>query len=156
MEIAYQYISTPFGKLKIVANKNAIVQIDFLSIKPLDLNEQPNHITKFAVKEISEFILRKRKKFTVPVDLHGTEFQMKVWNALMEIPYGEIRSYKDLAIKIKSEKAYRAVGMTNSLNPIPLIVPCHRVIGASGKLVGFSGGLELKKALLNFEGHNFI
>ena len=88
----------------------------------------------------------------MPLHPNGTEFQIKVWKALTEIPYGETRSYKDIAISIGNEKACRAVGMANNKNPIPIIIPCHRVIGANKKLVGYAGGLDLKERLLDLEG----
>ena len=95
-----------------------------------------------------------RKAFDFPYRLHGTPFQERVWAALREIPYGETRSYKDIAEAIGHPKAFRAVGMANHANPIFIAIPCHRVIGASGSLVGYGGGLEMKKALLELERSN--
>ena len=93
----------------------------------------------------------KRKSFDLPLKPEGTEFQKKVWNALLDIPYGETRSYKDIAVAIGNPKACRAVGMANNRNPISIIIPCHRVIGANGSLVGYGGGLPIKIELLNLE-----
>lgn len=90
-------------------------------------------------------------KFDLPLDARGTEFQKKVWNELLRIPYGETKSYKDIAVAIGNEKACRAIGMANNKNPIPIIIPCHRVIGSNGKLVGYAGGLNVKEKLLNIE-----
>ncbi|MBI9080092.1 MAG: methylated-DNA--[protein]-cysteine S-methyltransferase [Pseudodesulfovibrio sp.] len=102
--------------------------------------------------QILEYMEGKRTKFDVVLNPQGTLFQQQVWAALCNIPFGEVRTYKDIAIAIGNHKAARAVGMANSLNPIPLIVPCHRVIGSSGKLTGFAHGLKAKEALLQFEG----
>ncbi len=115
-----------------------------------------NELTDRAYKELLEYFDGKRKHFDVPYKLNGTDFQKSVWSALCYIPYGEIRSYKDIAIAIGNEKASRAVGMANNKNPITVIVPCHRVIGASGKLVGYAGGLEMKEFLLSMESENKI
>jgi len=105
-----------------------------------------------AADELRDYFAGRRTRFTVPLDLHGTEFQRRVWTALLEIPYGETRSYKEVAAAIGAPKAVRAVGAANGRNPVPVIVPCHRVIGASGGLHGFSAGLDLKAKLLAIEG----
>jgi len=102
-------------------------------------------------KEIKEYLHGKRKKFDIPLRLSGTDFQMSVWNALLTIPYGETRSYREIAEQIGNAKACRAVGMANHWNPIAIIVPCHRVIGSDGSLTGFGGGLTLKQQLLDLE-----
>ena len=102
-------------------------------------------------KQLEEYFDRKRKEFNLPILLRGTEFQKKVWQGLCTIPYGETRSYKELAELVGNPKAVRAVGGANNKNPIMIIVPCHRVIGADGSLVGFGGGLEVKKYLLELE-----
>ncbi len=111
-------------------------------------------ITDAAYAELLEYLDGKRKTFDVPFILKGTDFQKKVWSALCDIPYGETRSYKEIAIAINNPKASRAIGMANNKNPITVIVPCHRVIGASGKLVGYAGGLKMKEYLLNMEKEN--
>lgn len=105
-----------------------------------------------AVTEVNEYLNGERKKFTVPLDLIGTEFQVKVWKELLKIPYGKTRSYKELAHLIKNEKAVRAVGTANGRNPISLIVPCHRVIASDGTLAGYAGGVSIKERLLKLEG----
>ena len=104
-----------------------------------------------AINQIEEFFLGKRAIFDIKIAPEGTDYQKKVWNELSKIPFGEIYTYKKVATNLNNPKASRAVGMANSKNPIPLIVPCHRVIGANGKLVGFAHGLEIKEKLLNFE-----
>ncbi len=111
-------------------------------------------LTDKAYTQLLEYFDGKRKQFDVPYKLTGTDFQVKVWSALCDIPYGETRSYKDIAKAVGNEKASRAIGMANNKNPITVIVPCHRVIGANGKLVGYAGGLEMKEFLLNMEGEN--
>ncbi len=109
---------------------------------------------KLASQQLKEFYLRQRKNFSVPLNPHGTAFQKKVWNALRKIPYAKTVSYKDIAVKIHSPKASRAVGMANNKNPLPIFIPCHRVIGHNGQLVGFGGGLSLKQKLLSLEKFN--
>lgn len=107
-----------------------------------------------AAKQLSEYFAGERRSFDVPLMPEGTEFQKKVWRALAEIPYGETRSYADIAAAVGSPKGSRAVGMANHVNPLPVIVPCHRVVGKSGKLVGYAGGLDMKTMLLELERNN--
>ncbi len=107
-----------------------------------------------AYGQLCEYLSGKRKFFDIPYTLEGTEFQKKVWKALCDIPYGEVCSYKDIAVAVGNPKASRAIGMANNKNPITVIVPCHRVIGSSGKLVGYAGGLEMKEYLLAMEAKN--
>lgn len=107
-----------------------------------------------AIKQFNEYFNGKRKKFDLKINPNGTDFQKKVWMELSDIPYGETRSYKDVARNIGNEKASRAVGMANNKNPIQIIIPCHRVIGLNGNLIGYAGGIEIKKRLLEIEaGH---
>ncbi|QDK44548.1 methylated-DNA--[protein]-cysteine S-methyltransferase [Bdellovibrio sp. ZAP7] len=103
-------------------------------------------------QEIAEYLSGSRKSFSIPLDVEGTEFQKRVWNELAKIPYGETKSYKQIATALKDANACRAVGTANGRNPVSIIVPCHRVIAASGKLAGYAGGIEVKKALLKIEG----
>ena len=104
-----------------------------------------------AVRELEAYFAGRLRKFTLPLDLCGTPFQKTVWKALLRIPYGETRSYSDIAKAIGKPAAVRAVGLANGANPVSIIVPCHRVIGKSGDLVGYGGGLERKRALLELE-----
>lgn len=113
--------------------------------------EPPSALAELVFRQLDEYFAGTRTAFTFPYRLHGTPFQEKVWQALRQIPYGETRSYKDIAEAIGHPKAFRAVGMTNNANPIFIAIPCHRVIGANGSLVGYGGGLEMKKALLELE-----
>ncbi|HAB51588.1 MAG TPA: hypothetical protein DCE80_05350 [Ignavibacteriales bacterium] len=102
--------------------------------------------------ELKEYFNRERKKFTVPLDVLGTDFQKKVWNELLKIPYGQLMTYKAIAIMLGNENAMRAVGRANATNHAPIIIPCHRVIASNGKLGGYSGGVSLKEKLLELEG----
>ena len=106
---------------------------------------------EFALSDIHGYLRGELRRFTVPVDLRGTEFQCDVWNAIAKIPYGQTISYGELAATIKRPKATRAVGQATGANPVPIIIPCHRVIGTTGNLVGFGGGLPLKERLLGLE-----
>lgn len=108
-------------------------------------------ILKIVSKQLKEYFSGQRKKFNLPVDIMGTDFQVQVWKALAQIPYGKMVSYSDIAKKIKNSKAVRAVGSANGKNPLCIIVPCHRVIASDGSLGGYSGGLKFKKLLLELE-----
>lgn len=157
MTYFYKEMKSPVGKLKLVANDDGLAAILWENDKPertklgkLQKDEKHKIILK-AEKELSEYFLGKRKKFSVKLNFNGTEFQKKVWQALLTIPFGETRSYGEIATQIGNSKASRAVGMANSKNPICIIAPCHRVIGSNGKLTGFAGGLKVKSFLLNLE-----
>lgn len=145
------FCNTPIGYLEIEENDNYIVSIKL--VKKLNNNEyvDNNIILNKTKQQINEYFLGKRKIFDLPIKFNGTEFQKSVWNSLLKIPYGETRSYKDIAKDIGNIKACRAVGMANNKNPIMIIVPCHRVIGSNGKLVGYACGLDIKEKLLELE-----
>lgn len=146
--------NTPIGYLEIKEINNCIVSIKI--VKKLNCNEyvDDNSILNKAKQQINEYFLGKRKVFDLPIKFNGTEFQKSVWNSLLKIPYGETRSYKDIAKDIGNAKACRAVGMANNKNSIIIVVPCHRVIGSNGKLVGYACGLDIKKKLLELEANN--
>lgn len=144
----FQTFESPIGPLKISANESAISSIEFHKKAE---EERPNPITELAANQLEEYFQGKRKDFSIPLSALGTDFQRSVWQELREIPFGETRSYRDIAEKIGNKKAVRAVGAANGKNPIPIIVPCHRVIGSNGTLTGFAGGLESKKWLLEHE-----
>ncbi|MBD7909916.1 methylated-DNA--[protein]-cysteine S-methyltransferase [Clostridium cibarium] len=147
------YCDTKIGKIGIEENGEAITKV-YLVNKDLqdDIGEKTETILlKKAVKELNEYFEGKRSSFDLPLEPGGTEFQKKVWEALIEIPCGETRSYGEIAKVIGNEKAARAVGMANNKNPIMIIIPCHRVIGANGSLVGYAGGLNIKEKLLELE-----
>lgn len=140
-----------FIPLKIYYLNNIIISVSF-SIEDDDiLKSCPTEITEKAYKQFQEYFSGIRKSFDLPIQMNGTIFQKKVWNELLKIPYGQTRSYKQIAQNIGNPKAVRAVGMANNKNPLPIIIPCHRVIGSSGKLVGYAGGLNIKKKLLDLE-----
>ncbi|MCL6239349.1 methylated-DNA--[protein]-cysteine S-methyltransferase [Acinetobacter sp. ANC 5033] len=157
MQFSYQFLDSPVGQLKLVAHETALVAV-------LWENENPNRVRLAALVEdlqhpillktaqqLNEYFAGKRQQFDLPLDFEGTAFQQQVWQALLTIPFGETRSYKQIAEQIGNVKAVRAVGAANSKNPISIIAPCHRVVGANGKLVGFAGGLENKEILLKME-----
>ena len=145
------YYETKIGKISIIENGRAITHINFQAEIPKEINVIETPLLKQAAKELQEYFDGERKIFNVPLEPKGTDFQQKVWNALKEIPYGDTCSYKNIAEKVGNIKASRAVGMANNKNPIPIIIPCHRVIGTNGKLVGYAGGLGIKEKLLKLE-----
>jgi len=137
--------------LVIAEDTEAIAGV-FFGTKPLvGFVKAETPLIKKAAAHIEEYLSGKRKRFSLPLVMHGTEFQRAVWRALQDIPYGETRSYKEIAAAIGRPKAVRAVGMANHRNPISIIIPCHRVIGHDGSLVGYGGGLPLKRRLLELE-----
>ncbi len=138
--------NSPLGKLWIIADTTSLLEISFTE-KPAPATK----ISEMTARELDEYFSGRRKIFDIPIRLVGTEFQKKVWHALQKIPYGEVRTYKDIAFAVDCPRAFRAVGMANNKNPIPIIVPCHRVIGADGGLTGYAGGLEIKRKLLTLE-----
>ncbi|WP_158784705.1 methylated-DNA--[protein]-cysteine S-methyltransferase [Pantoea sp. BAV 3049] len=153
----YKMLSSPVGELKLVASVRGLAAIlweneDPKRVRLLDPQEDPQHpVLLETEKQLNEYFAGKRQRFTLTLDFKGTEFQKKVWQALVAIPFGETRSYSEIAREIGHPTAVRAVGAANGRNPISIIAPCHRVIGANGKLTGFAGGLEVKAFLLNIE-----
>lgn len=147
------YYDTPIGKIALAEKEGKITDL-FLKPSGLDkgYNIKETDVLKEAGKQLKEYFDGKRKSFSLPLTPEGTPFMKSVWKSLEKIPYGETRSYKDIAIACGSNKAYRAVGMANNKNPIAIIIPCHRVIGADKKLVGYGGGLDIKEFLLKLEG----
>ena len=147
--IKYAFYDFIFGILKIGYTDTAITFLK--KVDCIDVNNEPSKMSDLAFLEIKEYLNGERKNFDFIYELTGTEFQKKVWTALCNIPYGETRSYKEIAAAVGNPKASRAVGMANNKNPISIAVPCHRVIGANGELVGYAGGVSMKKALLDLE-----
>lgn len=141
---------TPIGLLQIVEDDSAITEIR-LADKNLPRNTEETPLLLEAKRQLTEYFSGKRKNFDLPLAPKGTPFQQKVWAALQTIPYGETRSYKQIAEQIGSPKACRAVGLANNKNPIILAIPCHRVIGSDGRLVGYAGGVWIKEKLLALE-----
>lgn len=151
------YYKSPIGNLIIMEEENAIIKLCFkeqeiTNIK--DIQEFETPLLKKAKKQLEEYFEGKRKKFDLALRLNGTSFQNKVWKALLNIPYAKTCSYKDIAKNIGNENASRAVGNANNKNPLPIFIPCHRVIGSNGKLIGYAGGLDIKIKLLELEREN--
>ncbi len=149
------YLNTPLGIIKIEANKEAIIALNFTSLNDFELKQlhpTDNILIKEAKQELVAYFDRKLFSFHVPLAPKGTEFQKRVWKELTEISYGVTNTYKDISLKLDSPQSVRAVGTANGANPIPIIIPCHRVIGADGSMVGYSGGLWRKQFLLGLEG----
>ena len=144
----YSY-ETVLGSVTLVEEDGALLAISTHHV--YDGICQETTLIKEAHQQLSEYLKGERKSFDLPLRMKGTDFQQRVWNALLKIPYGETRSYKQIAEAIGNPKAVRAVGMANNRNPLLIVVPCHRVIGADGKLVGYGAGIEKKEFLLRLE-----
>lgn len=147
---------TKIGLIEIQEENEKITKVHFIKQQELETKQEPlqdkeTPLIKQTYMQITEYLEGKRRNFTIPIQLKGTPFQIKVWQTLQQIPYGETRTYQDIAITVGSSKACRAVGMANHNNSIAIIVPCHRVIGKNNKLVGYAGGLDIKEQLLFIE-----
>lgn len=142
---------SPFGKMEIGYDDSRLLFVKLKTEKALADSQEASELSKKIKQQMDEYFNGSRKVFDLPLRFEGTEFQRKVWRALQEIPYGETRTYKEIAERIGNPKACRAVGMANNKNRIPIIIPCHRVIGVNEALVGYAGGLEIKEALLTHE-----
>ena len=162
-------IDSPIGPLFLAASSQGLVALEFAarlpgqqSIRPnpRDLREEKkgfqfepsSRVMQPYLSELEEYFAGKRREFTFPIDLRGTDFQLACWRALLAIPYGETRTYADIARAVGKPNAFRAVGMANNRNPIAIVVPCHRVIASDGSLCGYGGGLDVKRKLLELEG----
>ena len=143
-----RHIETPIGRLALCADGDGLCALRFASTGK-EMDAAP--LLLQAERELEEYFAGRRTAFSVPLSMHGTPFQMAVWAALRAIPYGETRSYGELARRIGRPGACRAVGMANHVNPLPILVPCHRVVGADGHLTGYAGGLDVNKYLLELE-----
>lgn len=141
------------GDLEIVSDEDSIIKVEPMKQDFEDSKNIPQ-ILKECTSQLDEYFNGTRKEFSLKLKLVGTQFQKEVWNELMKIPYGKVVSYEDIAIKIGNEKACRAVGNANNKNNIMIIIPCHRVIGKNGSLVGYACGLDVKKKLLDMENKN--
>ena len=157
---------TKYYSEEIISEIKIAVLVSLKGVKRIFLNPK-NELTELSTatklrsddpylfgvfNQLKEYFARKRKKFYIPLDIDGTEFQKSVWNELTKIPYGKTITYKTLSEKLGDVKAIRAVGKANSKNPVAIIIPCHRVIGSNGKLTGYAGGLDIKQKLLHLEG----
>jgi methylated-DNA-[protein]-cysteine S-methyltransferase len=162
MNYAYKIISSPVGELKLVASDKGLVAILWENVNPKSVKlgalvENHDHpVLLETERQLKEYFQGNRKSFSLKLHLTGTKFQNDVWQALLAIPFGETRSYGQLARQLGNPRATRAVGAANGRNPIPIVVPCHRVIGASGELTGFGGGLKTKAHLLELESNQQI
>ena len=151
------YYQSPIGVLKIKEENNCIVGVHLLTeseeVWHTEEECKCSHLLTTTCKQLEEYFSGARTQFTIPIAYpHGTPFQHSVWNALRDIPYGETRSYEDIAVAIGNPKAVRAIGQANTRNPILMLVPCHRVINKNGTIGGFGCGVEVKKQLLQLEG----
>ncbi len=157
MSLSYKYFASPVGKLKLVASATGLIAILWENDNPkrvllADLAEDIHQqILVETERQLIEYFAGKRDTFDIPLDMRGTAFQKNVWQALQTIPFGRTLSYGQIAKQLGRPTASRAVGAANGRNPLSIVVPCHRVIGTSGKLTGFAGGLEAKSHLLNLE-----
>jgi O-6-methylguanine DNA methyltransferase len=165
----YTIIESPIGPLFVAASDRGLVALEFDKRLPGQQTIRPNprdlraenstvHFTEFAsairpyTRQLEEYFAGQRRHFDFPLDLRGTSFQLACWQALLAIPYGETRSYADIARAVGRPQGFRAVGMANNRNPVAIVVPCHRVIASDGSLCGYGGGLEIKRKLLELEG----
>lgn len=146
------FYATDIGKIGIAENGQSITDLYLPEAQiPPDIVEMETPILYDAGLQLQNYFQGKQKEFVLPLELLGTEFMRNVWNKLLTIPYGKTRSYAEVACLIGNKNACRAVGSANHRNPVPIIVPCHRVIGSDGKLVGYGGGLKIKSYLLELE-----
>ncbi len=146
-------IDSPIGRLQLFSDGNHLTAIHFPEQHSGAADcARPDSVLTAARTQLEEYFSGRRKHFTLPLAAGGTPFQQSVWRALAAIPWGEVRSYRDIALAIGRPSAVRAVGAANGRNPLPIVVPCHRVIGANGSLTGFAGGLPRKRQLLTLEG----
>lgn len=147
----YKIYETIIGKILIEEEEDKISRIEIVKKEYDKKHQKETEMIKKTHEELEEYFKGNRKVFDIPLKIEGTEFQRKVWNALLEIPYGETRTYLDIAKQIGNHKACRAVGMANHNNKIMILIPCHRVIGSNKKLVGYAGGIDVKEKLLEIE-----
>jgi methylated-DNA-[protein]-cysteine S-methyltransferase len=159
MAYEYQVVTSPVGPLKLVASHGKLVAILWENDRPnrVKLGEMTeaddNPVLIETARQLGEYFAGTRTRFELDTEFVGTEFQKKVWNALLTIPFGETRSYREIATQVGNSRATRAVGAASGRNPLSIVAPCHRVIGASGDLTGFAGGLPRKAALMAIEGN---
>ncbi|MGL5206545.1 MAG: methylated-DNA--[protein]-cysteine S-methyltransferase [Acidaminococcaceae bacterium] len=147
------YFYSPVGWLSIEDDGVALTKINFENQVCSECG-QISEIAGMVIQQLQEYFSGRRRAFSLPLALSGTKFMQEVWQALLDIPYGEVRSYGDIAKTIEKPKACRAVGMANNRNPLPIVIPCHRVVGTNGKLIGYAGGLQCKDKLLKLEKEN--
>ena len=154
MEALYKlFVHSPMNWIEITGTNRGLRSLYFVEEKGVMDDNVPNFMTD-TVGQLDEYFHGQRRRFTIPLDMEGTNFQIQVWKELLKIPFGETRSYLDIALALGNKKSTRAVGAANGQNKISIIVPCHRVIGSAGKLTGYAGGLHRKQWLLGYE-HKF-
>ncbi|WP_028693987.1 methylated-DNA--[protein]-cysteine S-methyltransferase [Pseudomonas cremoricolorata] len=162
MSCAYTLMDSPVGTLTLVARGDCLAAVLWQNerenrVRLGELQRDDQHpVLQETARQLGEYFAGQRQQFELPLDFHGTDFQRQVWAALLSIPFGETRSYAQIAQQIGRPQAMRAVGAANGRNPISIIAPCHRVIGASGSLTGFAGGLPVKQHLLSLEGRESL
>lgn len=159
MKLGFDTYKSPIGLIYIVADEKGVNRIELFEedwAKYLKINKElkeDKEVCRDVIKQLDEYFKGKRKVFDIPLSIDGTEFRKKVWKALLDIPYGETRCYQQIAEAVGNPKAVRAIGQANRSNPVPIIIPCHRVIGKNGDLVGYAGGrTNIKLKLLEIEG----
>jgi len=156
--MVYKQMASPVGRLTLVATDNGLAAILWENDRPgrvrlnVEAEEADHPVLIEAERQLEEYFAGRRKQFALTLDVSGTAFQRRVWNALLTIPFGETRSYGQIATQIGNPNAVRAVGAANGRNPVSIVAPCHRVVGSTGALTGFAGGLDVKARLLAFEG----
>jgi methylated-DNA-[protein]-cysteine S-methyltransferase len=148
----HAFFRSPVGAIEIIGTEHGLTALHFIGQKPG--RARPDHWLEEAVKQLDEYFRGERKEFSLKLDLRGTEFQKKVWCELQKVPYGRTVSYAEVAAAVGRPKAARAVGQANHHNPIAIVVPCHRIIGRDGRLIGYGGGLWRKDWLLAHEKKN--
>ncbi|MDQ0202028.1 methylated-DNA--[protein]-cysteine S-methyltransferase [Neobacillus ginsengisoli] len=160
MSLGFAAYQSPIGIIRVIADESGVKRVELFEedwnkfLKENPTIKEDRTLCGEAVRQLDEYFNGLRKEFDLPLSIEGTEFRKKVWNALLNIPYGEIRSYSDVAEMIGNPKAVRAVGQANRANQLPIIIPCHRVIGKGGSLVGYAGSnTPIKEMLLEAEGH---
>ena len=147
----WDIFESELGPIRILCDEVSVLGVDFKGEGLEGAKQKATELTNMTALQLNEYLSGKRKEFLLPLRAEGTEFQKKVWEALQTIPYGQTRSYKEIAVQIGKPKACRAVGMANNRNPISILIPCHRVIGVDKRLVGYGGGLDKKVKLLTLE-----
>lgn len=151
----YLIFPSPIGNIMIIEQDSNIIGIELTNKSYLENTDIENKVLLCAQKQLEEYFLKERINFDLPIKLVGSDFQVKVWNELLNITYGEVRTYGEIAKLIGNENASRAVGMACNKNPLMIIVPCHRVIGKNKRLVGYASGINIKQKLLDLEGSKF-
>jgi methylated-DNA-[protein]-cysteine S-methyltransferase len=153
MTLTTTAVETPIGELRLVASEQGLREVLWPSREPAEpVSDEGSPVLTEATRQLEEYFAGTRERFSLPLDLHGTAFQRAAWLALADIPYGRTVSYAEQARRLGRPRAVRAVGAANGRNPVPIVLPCHRIVGSDGSLTGFGGGLDVKRALLEHEG----